>query len=477
MPERNIVFIQAESLDGRALGYMHEPGAHTPNLDRLAREGTVFEQTYCNSPQCCPSRSSMWAGRYVWQVGAWNNYRGLPLTEQTFVDDLAASGYQCPIVGRTDHRSGSHSVKARMSAWVRTAPDAIFCNKGPEHSLNTNGRRQRETDWQHLDEARRWLAEDRRPHQPFFLYLGLANTHPGAGYKTSHYWRDKIDPDAVTMPPEAEETHPVMQRMLETKGCNREFDPDFVRTCRRHYLAMIAEVDGLVGDLTETLQSEGLLDDTVIIFCADHGDMRLEHGQYLKNTLYEGSARVPLLMAGAGIERGRRVSHPVSLIDLYPTLLDLAGAQGRTDLAGHSLAPLAQGEERPEAEAPHPGVALSEYHSNFQQTGSFMLRQGPWKYVAYAGYRSQLFNLDEDHGEVHDRAQTDPDVAADLDAALRRLVDCDAVDAAAKATDAAEFNTWRLPFPGDTYLEAMARVCTGWDRDIAARFAVWADGL
>ena len=119
----NIVFIQAESLDGRALGYMQEPGAHTPNIDRLAQNGTVFENAYCNSPQCVPSRSSMWSGRYVHQAAAYNNFRGLPNNERTFVHDLEKAGYTCSIQGRTDHRIGFHNLKGRLATWARTIPD------------------------------------------------------------------------------------------------------------------------------------------------------------------------------------------------------------------------------------------------------------------------------------------------------------------------------------------------------------------
>ena len=473
---RNIVLIQAESLDGRALGCMGEPGAHTPNLDRLAERGVVFENAYCNSPQCCPSRSSMWSGRYVWQVGAWNNYRGLPHSERTFVDDLCHAGYECPVIGRTDHRSGSHSLTARMSAWVRTAPDAVFRNPGPRHHVNDKGRRQRDADWAWLDAAVRWLREQRQPDRPFFLHLGLGNTHPGGGYTTSRYWLEHIDAARVRMPPRAEESHPVMRRMLQTKGCDRRFDDEFIHTCRRHYLAMVAEVDGLVGDLLATLEAVGLLETTAVLLTADHGDMRMEHGQYLKNALYEGSARVPLILAAPELSEGHRVAQPVSLVDVYPTLLDLSGGEGRTDLAGHSLVALASGRSSARADGrEHPGVAFAEYHSNFQQTGSFMLRRGPWKLIEHIGYASQLFDLEEDPDEVNDRIDSEPGVAAELAAEMRGIVDIEAADRAARQCDAAEFATWRLRFPGDAYLNAMARIASHWDAEVASRFAEWTD--
>jgi arylsulfatase A-like enzyme len=468
----NILLIQAESLDGRALGCMAEPGAYTPNLDRLAERGVLFENAYCNSPQCCPSRSSMWSGRYVWQVGAWNNYRGLPNNETTFVDDLGNANYQCGVLGRTDHRSGHHSIKARMSAWVRSAPDPLFCNQGPRFSLNEKGRRQRNPDWHHMDRCKEWIATEWDQTRPFFMHLGLYNTHPGAGYNTSTYWLEKIDCDKVAMPPQVEETHPVMKRMLQTKGCDRAFDPDTVRKCRQHYLAMIAEVDGLVGEVIDDLEAKGLLENTIIVFTADHGDMRMEHGQYLKNTLYEGSTRVPLIVAGPGIVSGHRVSQPVSLLDLYPSLMDWAGAEGREDLAGVSLAPIAAGES-----VEGPTEVFCEYHSNFQQTGSFMLRQGPWKYIAHVGYNPQLFNLESDPDEVNDVSMEKTELCDEMDRKLKAIVDYEAADAAAKLIDAGELATWRLRHKEDEYLTAMSDMVQNWDEEIAGRFAEWSDQM
>ncbi|MFW6151606.1 MAG: sulfatase/phosphatase domain-containing protein, partial [Verrucomicrobiota bacterium] len=209
---------------------------------------------------------------------------------------------------------------------------------------------------------------------------------------------------------------------------------------------------------------------TALIFTSDHGDMRMEHGQWLKNCFYEGSARVPLIVAGPGIKKGNRVKQPVSLIDIYPTLMDLAGAVGRDDLSGYSLVPAAHGKR-----SAHPGVVMSEYHSNFQQTGSFMLRKDDWKYIRYIGYRSQLFNVKADPEEIHDLIDEEPDVAAELDRELENIVDCEAVDAAAKATDAAEFATWKLRFSGDDYLRGMASVATVWNKDIEKRFAGWVE--
>lgn len=117
----HIILIQSDSMDGRAMGCAGHPAAVTPNIDRLAERGTIFETAYCNSPQCCPSRSSMWSGQHVHRCRGWNNYKGLEAGDRTFVDDLAEAGYQTSILGRTDHLSGRHSLWNRVDAWIRHA--------------------------------------------------------------------------------------------------------------------------------------------------------------------------------------------------------------------------------------------------------------------------------------------------------------------------------------------------------------------
>ena len=114
----NILFISSDSMDGRVLGCMGHPAAHTPHMDRLASRGVLFTQAYCNSPQCCPSRASMWSGRYVHQVEAWNNFKGLEEGDCTFQDRLEAGGCRTQIVGKTDYSSGHHTLGARLTAWA-----------------------------------------------------------------------------------------------------------------------------------------------------------------------------------------------------------------------------------------------------------------------------------------------------------------------------------------------------------------------
>ena len=126
----NIVVIECDSMDGRVMGCMSHPAAHTPNLDRLAERGTLLRNTYCNSPLCVPSRASMWSGLYTHHCQGWNNYKGLSENAPTFRTRLEDNGYRTAAYGKTDYLSGRHSLRARVAAWTRSADirRTIFCD-------------------------------------------------------------------------------------------------------------------------------------------------------------------------------------------------------------------------------------------------------------------------------------------------------------------------------------------------------------
>ncbi|MFC1543382.1 sulfatase-like hydrolase/transferase, partial [Candidatus Neomarinimicrobiota bacterium] len=232
--------------------------------------------------------------------------------------------------------------------------------------------------------------------------------------------------------------HPVMEYMAATKNSLGEFSGEEILAIRRTYYAMIAETDAMVGELVNTVEDMDLDDSTYIIYISDHGEMNMEHRQWLKNSLYEGSVRVPMIIAGPGVKEGLVVDDLVSLIDIFPTLMDMTGLSHPGELAGLSLMPLMQG--RP---GERPDWVLSQYHANFANTGTFMLRRGDWKYIAYVGYEPMLFNLREDPDEMLNLALLRPDVVRAMDAQLREIVDYKAVDTRVKAYDRESFTRWR----------------------------------
>jgi choline-sulfatase len=197
-----------------------------------------------------------------------------------------------------------------------------------------------------------------------------------------------------------------------------------VQRARAAYYGMVSELDEHIGMLLDQLERSGEMENTLIVYTADHGEMLGEHGLWLKNVLLENAARVPLILAGAGLPKGRTIETPVSHVDMVATMLDLGGAKKPAGARGVSLVGLANGK----ADA-HPGFTYSESHSESNCTGSFMLRKEDWKYLYFSGDVPLLFNLKDDPGELRNLAGR-PETAAiqkELHGRLTSLVDPDAV--------------------------------------------------
>ncbi len=468
----NILFIQCDSMDGRVMGCMDHPamGRATPNLDRLAGEGVLFRTAYCNSPICCPSRASMWSGQWTHHCEGWNNFKGLEPDTPTFRTRLDAGGYLTHTIGKTDYLSGAHTIRARVTPWTRSA--RIMRPSYWEHAPRVKadaGARVHQRDWRQVDEAIAWMSEARGGERPFWLYLGISAPHPG--FVTSSHYLAMIDEAGVLVPPPDEQDHPVMQYMRTAKNWTHGWSERMVKQVRRVYFAMIAEVDAMVGRLLEAVEDLGLAGNTCVIFASDHGEMAGEHNQYYKMTLYEPSVRVPLIVRGPGLARGVEVNEPVSLVDVYPTLMDLAGLARPEGLDGCSLLPeLTGGRGR------RPDWVLAEFHGTTCDTGSFMLRRGPWKYIAYVGYPPQLFHLEDDPWEVRNLASERPEVVAEMDRLLRSIVDYEAVDARVKDYDRRSFRQWRRrQLEAGTYEQTMARVYSGWDNVTDQTLQPWSE--
>lgn len=454
----NFVFIHSDSMDGRAMGCMgHRPLANgTPACDRVASEGTLFRRTYCNIPICCPSRASMWSGQYPHHCEGWNNYKGLEPGSPTLLDRLAEGGYRTQICGKTDWTSGRHTVRARVSPWTRSCGIARPHYTMPPPEILPPGKRPHKRDWDNLEQSIAFLEQAVADDVPFFLNFAPAQPHPP--FRISPDYLDMVDEDAIELPADDHYDHPVLAYQRRIKNWPHGFSPEIAHNVRHIYYAMIAEVDAMIGELLAAIDRLGLADSTIVIISSDHGELALEHRQNFKMSPFEGSARVPLIIRGPGLQRGAQTDHLTSLVDLYPTVLDLAGLPHPDGLDGHSLAPELHGES-----PQRPDHALLQFHGTTMSTGCFMLAKDDWKYIAFAGYDPLLFNLKTDPHETRNLAPDEPQLVARLDAELRQLVDIEAVDAKVKDYDKASFRQWRQQARQDgTYETTMARIFSGW---------------
>jgi len=244
--------------------------------------------------------------------------------------------------------------------------------------------------------------------------------------------------------------HPADAYATISKHVDGAYTRDEVLTTRRAYAAMCAMTDDLLGRILDAAAATGHLGPrTYTLFLSDHGEMAMEHRQVWKNTMYEGSARVPLLLAGPQIREGVRVTQLTSLLDLFPTLLELFGVapSPAAALDGASLLNRSSLVAR--------SHVVAQYHSNMVNTGTFMLRTSDgFKYIAFgtsplglesaAQYPPQLFHVESDPDELNDLAAAGGHTAkvAELDSALRAVVDYPKVDKQAKAVDHWLFEQW-----------------------------------
>ncbi len=438
----NILFICADQHSGLVMGPNGHPIVRTPNLDRLAAQGVNFRNAYCGSPVCVPSRAGLMTGMFPSDVGSYCNSTHFDGRVPTWGNRLRDAGYHCWATGKLDLASG----KDYGFREVHTAnghaehPDITSLFRAPL-CFRVDERRQIDGKFQervHPDDARVKYALDflrneaPRQQNPWAAYVGLTLPHPS--FVALPKYAEVYRPEEMALPniPAGylEQRHIVFQALANFKLISTPIPEARIRRARAAYFGMISELDAYIGNLLDELERSRLLDSTLVVYTSDHGEMLGEHGLWLKNNLLEGSARVPLIMAGPGLPRGRTVETPVAHVDLVATMLDLAAASTAGGLRGRSLVRLAHGQP-----GNHPVYAVSESHSEGNCTGSFMVRKDNWKYIYFSWYEPLLFNLKEDPGELRNLAGK-PETASvqkELHGILTSLLDPDAVTARAFA--------------------------------------------
>lgn len=455
MRRKNVIHFHAESYDGRMVGVLGHPALRhaTPNIDRFAREGILFENAYCSHPICCPSRANMWSGRYTHHCESWNNYKGLESNMWALLDQLPAT-HDLKTLGKLDYRSGGHTIQARLTAWLGSAgidkPQYDEDRSQCFSIADDRNVRCHEGDWQKADEAIAFMEEkSRQPAddgKPFFLTLSTGLVH--AAFHTNRYWLDRIPEQAVDIPPMDSTGHPCRRYARLAKAWRYGYEDATVRRLRRIYFAMCAEVDAIVGKVYDAMHRLGLADNTYFVFSSDHGELALEHQEWYKMSFYEGSVRVPLAIAGPGVVTGQRCRNLVSLIDLCPTFMQMCGLPPRQSLDGDSLLPLATGEtatSRDSAYACFMGTTLN--------TSGYMLRKGRWKYVVYVNYPAQLFDIENDPGELNDLSAREPETVKQLDAELRTIVDYEQTHREVMDYNRNAFRQWRRQAKRGLYVD------------------------
>ncbi len=445
--------LMADQLAASWLPMYGHPLVQTPHLSQLTDGATVFDSAYTAYPLCAPSRAAMLSGRYASAVEVYDNAAELRAGVPTAVHALRAAGYHTAVAGKM-HFVGPdqlHGFEERLTTdiypadvdwtpdWTRPLDQPLPWYHTMESVLAPGicaASMQTDYDQEVSFHAVRKLFEiaRHRAAQPFLLFVSFTNPHDPWEIPRRHwerYRRQDIDDPAVpTIPLESADPHSRRLRaMCQVDAAG--LTPDQIRRARHGYYAAISYLDERVGEVLGALRDAGLKDRTTVLFTADHGEMLGERGLWYKMSFLEQSARVPLIVRrpdDAAVRGGgpaRRVTEPVSLIDVAPTLLELAGLDGEGGMDGISLAGAVTGA----GPAPsHPVV--SEYHAEGVQAPSAMLRSGRHKLIVSGGDPDLLYDLRSDPRELRNLAGAGGQAAtvAELRAALDARLDLRDID-------------------------------------------------
>ena len=447
----NILLVMADQLSAPYLRPYGGP-AITPAIDRLAAEGVVFESAYSNSPLCAPARFVMMSGQLGSRIGAYDNASEFRANIPTFAHHLRAAGYQTSLIGKM-HFVGPdqlHGFEERLTTDIYPADFGWTPNWGdPDgrfdwwfHNMDSvvqagvaDVSNQLDYDDEVGFRAVRKLRDLARSADPRPWHVTVSFTHPHDPYVARQEFWDLYDDGEVPMPSVGwddvpHDPHSERLRHVIAADVTGVTD-DQVRAARRAYLANISYVDRWVGQLIDVLDRHGMADDTVVVFTSDHGDMLGERGLWYKMNFYEHSCRVPLIVRMPGVRPGRTPT-PVGLLDIAPTLLDLAGVPCPRRFDGSSVLPLVT--------VPDPDrMVLGEYFGEGAIAPIFMMRRGRWKYVWSAVDPPQLYDLVSDPAELTNLAASTrhADVATVFAAEIERRWDFAAIDHAVRADQAA----------------------------------------
>ncbi len=439
----NILIIMVDQLSGCFFPNGPADFLKVPHLRKLSAGAVNFSRTYCPSPLCSPSRASFMTGLLPSRTGVYDNAAEMPSTLPTFAHHLRRAGYKTALAGKM-HFVGAdqlHGFEERLTTDIYPADfgwtpdwskpeqriDWWYHNMG---SVTGAGVAETSNQLEFDDEVAyhaklrlHQLARGDRS-QPFCLTVSF--THPHDPYVTRRkYWdlypEESLPPLSVPSIPYAEQD-PHSQRILRANDYESfGITEQNVLDSRRAYFANVSYLDEKIGELMEALESCDLADDTVVLFCADHGDMLGERGLWFKMSFFEGANRVPMFLYAPDRFAARNVTEPTSTLDVLATLADLAGITPDASIAGdgRSLLGLARGEE---SSAP---PVYTEYAAEASIDPMVMIRQGKWKFNFCEVDPPQLFDMEADPLELNNLA-ADPAHAqtlADFQGKLRERWD------------------------------------------------------
>lgn len=422
---KDILIFISDQHSGSKMGCIGDQIIRTPNLDQIGKDGVIFEQAYTSCPLCVPARMSMLSGRLPSEVGLLNNNGSIHPEQPTFLHALSIAGYETVLCGRMhfeglDQRHGftkriagditpTHIGSIAEITKERGDYARTFAEPGSIHLIGGGSSPTLEYDRYVTKCALEYLQEEHE--KPQCIVVGTYAPHfPYVA--PEDLYEDYLEKVAIpeTAREDFRDVHPVHAKRIVDKS------ERVVRAARAAYYGMIQFMDENIGKVytawkkhLEKNSREGLF-----IYLSDHGDHAGERGFYGKQSLYEASTHIPLIFQGDGIRSGVRIGNPVSIMDLGPTLCEMAGAGSVPKQDGVSLyQQLLTGEEDDNR------VVIAEWingmFSNERRFGR-MIRKDEWKYITYADYPEddELYRVAQDPLEMNSLKADYPEIAGEM---------------------------------------------------------------
>lgn len=435
----NVLFLICDDLNCDLGAYGH-PQVRSPNIDRLAARGRLFERAYCQYPLCGPSRASFMTGLYPDQNLVKRNaiyIREHVPDVKTMSQMFRDNGYFATRIGKIYHYNVPKHIGTSGHddpySWNDTFnprgrdvddEDKIFSLRpgsfgGTLSWLAADGTDAEQTDGIAAAEAIRRLKKHAKDKSPFYMAVGLFRPH--TPFVAPKKYFDLYPLDSIKVPTEPEgylETLPEPARKsIRRKKDQVDLKDELARQAIQAYYASITFADAQIGLILDALEATGLAKDTVVLFTSDHGYHMGEHGHWQKTTLFENAARVPLIIAGPGVKApGKRSTSPAEMVDFYPTLAELCGIKAPNYVSGVSLVPALK---NPNAKPRR--AALTHYANGYS------LRTERWRYTEWGENGkegAELYDCTADPDEMNNLAAKaeHADRAAQLSKQLRQRV-------------------------------------------------------
>jgi len=434
----NVLFVMDDQHNARCLGCYGNETVETPTVDRLASEGTRFDSAYCQNPICLPSRTCFLTGRYAHSTGVYGNYGELDADVLSLPHHLRGQGYETSAFGKLHIPTDwpTHGFETRRTCDFADAEHhtdenhyysylervgyadeydlGLASSEYPHTAFISNIPYEHCVEKWTADETLRWLRT-RDDDRPFFAWMTFQRPHPP--YAPPPEYADRYDPEDVELPLQSDgefASKPEPWRDRKESDLFRRSDETDIRQVVAYYYALITLIDEQVGRVVDHLRETGELDNTVVVFCSDHGDFAGEHGLVRKNVgISEAVHRVPFVWRWPeGVEQGAVEDGLVETVDFFPTVCDLLDVPTPDPVQGRSLAETLSGEGAVDREA----VFCERGHLK-------TVRTERWKLTHYVGSdEGELYDMAADPWEHHNLFE-DPDyrdVKVDL---LERLLD------------------------------------------------------